>query len=266
MNIQKVWGMSLKVCTVNIEGDRHLHRWPAVIKAEQPDVVCLQEVFEADMEYIELELGMSGSFFPMMDINQVNKYHISPRGKWGIALLTNLQVTSPSISESHLAAVPVLYNGGVSGFYYAKSPKVLPFVLPNDASRVFAVGTVLKDGQEYTVGTTHFTWSGKGETTDEQREDLQTFLNVLQQFPELVFCGDFNAPRGKEIFSELEKYYTDNLPKEIQTTIDLELHYAAPLYLVVDTIFSTPQYQLTNVRTLQSVSDHNGVVGEVQRV
>lgn len=252
--------MSLKLCTLNIEGDRHLHRWPAVVKAERPDVVCLQEVFAADMERIEVELGMSGSFFPMMEITQINTYHLAPRGLWGVAIFSNLPFTSGIVPSTTLSTVQ---NGGITGYYYAGLPTVQSFTAPNDASRVLAVGTFVKEGAEYTIGTTHFTWSGKGEPTDEQRIDVRALLQVLQEFSKIVFCGDFNAPRGTEIFSTLETYYTDTLPKTVQTTIDLQLHYAAPLYLVVDTIFATPHYKVSQVHTLSSVSDHIGVVGEV---
>lgn len=252
--------MSLKIFTLNIEGDRHLERWPNMVASEKPDVLCLQEIFEADMQFIKQKLAMDGTFFPMMNIDAPNKYKISPRGKWGIAIFTNLPFVPNAVASANL---PIVQKGALTGYYYAGTPDLRTFVLPNDASRVLAVGSVLKDSVEYTIGTTHFTWSGGGETTDEQRRDLQSFLGILQQFPKIIFCGDFNAPRGGELFSKLEKYYSDQLPKEVTTTIDLELHYAAPLYLVVDTIFSTSDYSFSNVRTISGISDHVGVVGEV---
>lgn len=242
--------MSLKLFSLNIECDKHFDRWLAVAQAEAPDVICLQEIFEVDMPFVEKELGMKGSFFPMLDVRQANKYNIPVKGRWGIGFFTKL------------AFVP---GKEVVAQYYAKSAAVPVFTSPNDAARLLAIATVIKDGQEYTIGTTHFTWSGGGQATDEQRRDLRRFLELLAQFPETIFCGDFNAPRGGEIFAELEKRYVDHLPKEVKTTIDPVLHYAAPLYLVVDTIFSTHHYQLANVRTLSGISDHMGVVAEVVR-
>ncbi len=240
--------MSLKIFTINIEGNRHFARWPQVVNQEKPDVLCLQEVYEVDVPFIEEATGLQGEFFAMMNIAEENKYKLPPRGRWGVGYFTNLPTT------------------GIPAHYYSKTAQVQDFTAPNDASRVFVVKTVEKDGVSYTVGTTHFTWSGGGEATDDQRADQRVFLEVLQQFPDIVFCGDFNAPRGGEIFAEFEKYFIDHLPKDVTTTIDSELHYAAPLELVVDTIFSTPHYKLSNVRAISGVSDHIGVVGEVERV
>ena len=255
--------MSLKVFSLNIECNKHFERWPQVIRAEQPDLVCLQEVFETDMPYISEQLGMSGSFSPMLDVSDENKYSIPIRGKWGIGYFTNLEITQPVVGPDLSAIEHTSLPSGLKVFYYSGSSDIKKFVGPNDASRIFVVGTVTKDGQQYTVGTTHFTWSGDGQATQEQHQDQHKFLQILQQFPDLIFCGDFNAPRGGEIFSEFEKHFTDNLPKDVTTTIDLELHYAAPLYLVVDTIFSTPHYRVSNVRAVSGLSDHIGVVGEV---
>lgn len=243
--------MSLKLFTLNIEGNRHLHRWPQAIRAEAPDLVCIQEIFEIDMPKVEKELSMRGAFFPMMNIGKENKYKISPRGMWGVAIFTKL---------------PFAPGKEPIGLYYAKTADVQVFTAPNDASRVLVVGMVLKDGKKYTIGTTHFTWSGGATTTDEQRQDIVKFLEAVAQFPDIIFCGDFNAPRGGEIFTEIEKHYKDRLPKKVKTTIDLDLHYAASLYLVVDTIFSTQHYKFSNVHTKSGISDHIGIVGEVERV
>lgn len=247
MNLEKASAMSLKLLTLNIEGHRHLERWPAKILLEKPDVVCMQEVFSADMPYIENTLGMKGFFAPMLDVNQENKYGINPLGTWGLGFFTNLEHT-PEKTE-----------------YYFGSENLKPFELPNDASRLVLSSTVTKDGKQFSVGTTHFTWSDKGLTTDEQRRDFQELKKIIMGFDELILCGDFNAPRGKEIFGEFETLLTDNLPQDIISTIDHDLHYAGKIDLVVDTIFTTPHYKMSNVRVLNGVSDHLGVVGEVER-
>lgn len=240
--------MSLKLVTLNIEGHRHLDRWPAKILLEKPDVVCMQEVFAPDMLYIENTLGMKGNFAPMLKVNQKNKYGINPLGTWGLGFFTNLDHTQ------------------VENQYYAGTEVVREFVDPLDASRLVLSSTVTKDGQPFIIGTTHFTWSGKGEPTDQQRQDFEELKKVIGDFDELILCGDFNVPRGGEIFGEFEKLLQDNLPKNIITTIDHDLHYAGKIDLVVDTIFSTPQYKLSNVHTLSGVSDHLGIVGEIERV
>lgn len=247
MNLEKVWAMSLKLVTINIEGNRHLARWPRIVPEEQPDVVCMQEVFEKDLPYIEEKLQMKGSFFPMMNIAQENKYGISPAGLWGVGLFTNLT------------------HSPIQGEYYSGTNKVKIFVLPNDASRVLVSSTVEKDGEQFTVATTHFTWSGKGETTAEQLADFSQLKQIVEKKNEVILCGDFNAPRGRELFSKFTEILHDNLPADVTTTLDETLHYAGKLDLVVDTIFTSPQYRAEKVHTIAGVSDHMAVAGEISR-
>ena len=78
-----------------------------------------------------------------------------------------------------------------------------------------------------------------------------------------MFCGDFNAPRGGEVFDQLASHYSDCVPPEITTTIDQELHRAKGLQYVVDSIFSTDQYRLEDVRVQSGVSDHCALIGRV---
>ncbi|MDQ5951411.1 MAG: hypothetical protein QG639_692, partial [Patescibacteria group bacterium] len=129
------------------------------------------------------------------------------------------------------------------------------------------VATVSEGGEEYRIATTHFTWSPAGNTTDAQREDFARLKAILLQYKDLVLCGDFNAPRGREMFSSFESLYKDNVPKEVTTTIDKDLHYAGDknLQLVVDSIFTTPHYQVSEVKMLSGVSDHLGIFGVLSK-
>ena len=81
-------------------------------------------------------------------------------------------------------------------------------------------------------------------------------LSMLRDEGELVLCGDFNAPRNGEIQSLIKKAYKDNTPRHWSTTIDPHLHRISGLRAVVDGVFSSPAYQITNVRCRFGVSDH----------
>ena len=72
----------------------------------------------------------------------------------------------------------------------------------------------------------------------------------------LVLCGDFNAPRGGEIFTRLATQSRDNVPSHYVTSIDPKLHRAGPLQLMVDGLFSTDGYRLSEVVLHNGVSDH----------
>ena len=126
-------------------------------------------------------------------------------------------------------------------------------------------GMVEKEGETYTIATTHFTWADDGGVNEEQRRDLKQLLKLLRQRGELVLCGDFNAPRGREIFTILSSYLKDNVPPEVQTTLDPKLHRAGALPYVVDYLWSTPKYKATKVKVVSGVSDHMAIVANIEQ-
>ncbi|HEY5810705.1 MAG TPA: endonuclease/exonuclease/phosphatase family protein, partial [Povalibacter sp.] len=95
----------------------------------------------------------------------------------------------------------------------------------------------------------------------------QRLKRALAAYPDYVLCGDFNAPRGRPLFSLFtdELGLTDHLPPTVTTTIDPQLHRAGALQLVVDTIFSTPHYQVEDVQVLEGISDHKGILATLRR-
>lgn len=243
--------MPIKLVTLNIEGDKHINRFLPQLKKISPDVICFQEMFEADSEMIARELDMTQyKYVPTVKVEKENKYGISPRGNWGVCLMTKLTVKRWDV------------------FHYSDFTEQKSFHEPNDVVRSVIVSILSYGENEYRVATTHFTWSPGGEATDLQRQDFARLKDVLNQYEDMVLCGDFNAPRGREIFNLFETLYHDSVPQEITTTIDPTLHYAGDLnlQLVVDTIFTSTHYQVSKVQVLKSLSDHYGIYGEVQRL
>jgi endonuclease/exonuclease/phosphatase family metal-dependent hydrolase len=255
----------MKLVTLNIEGDKHLDKVLSFLKAEKPDAVCLQEVFAADVAHFESELGMTGHFATMTRVEEENRYGISPRGEWGIALFSHLPLLN----------VETLYYRGIG------SKPV--FTSPNSPDRVVLSALVELSDQRYSdqealsdyesksrpivrLATTHFTWSAQGKSSAEQRHDFQSLARILDRHEDWVLCGDFNAPRGGEIFHLFAERLQDSLPLDVTTTLDPNLHYAGPLDLAVDTIFSTHHYRIESVRVVAGLSDHQAIVGLVSTV
>src|SRR3569623_473248 len=112
---------------------------------------------------------------------------------------------------------------------------------------MLAMADIERDGEMFRIATTHFPVTAHGEATDFQREDMKNLLSLLEKEGEFVLTGDFNAPRGGEIFAELASRYKDNIPPTITTSIDGMLHRAGQLPHMVDGIFSTPGYLVSNV-------------------
>ena len=242
----------MKLISLNIEGSKHLDaRVLPFLKKQQLDTVCLQEVFAVDVGRIEDALGLKGRYVPLANVDRVTKHTPKPLGLWGIYLGSRLPVGE--IGHE-------FYKGTAS-----HTPTFLDNNDPNAVSRAI-IWMEVTDGEEnYTIANTHFAWSPQGEATQYQRQHLDKLLQITRQLSPHVLCGDFNAPRGGEIFARLSEEYQDNVPPEITTTIDGDYHYAGPLEFMVDGMFSHPEYELSDVKVVSGLSDHMALVGEVSR-
>jgi hypothetical protein len=68
------------------------------------------------------------------------------------------------------------------------------------------------------------------------------------------------------VFGRLAERLTDNIPPDVTTTIDHDLHARGPVPpYVVDGLFTTPQYAASDVRVVSGVSDHCAVLGRISR-
>lgn len=239
---------NLKLVNLNIEGDKHLSQVSDFLKNENPDIVCLQEILSKDVEYFKNLMQMDGTFAPTTAIKRENKLQITPGTEWGIMVLTNLK--------------PVTY----STYYYAGSKDALPEFKDdyhNSDCRALIIMSYETEGKKYQVANTHFTWSQGGTTSDMQRQHFKKLLDIISPFDNFILCGDFNAPRGLEIWDELAKRYRDNIPQNITTTIDQNLHRAQGIQLVVDGIFSSPSFKVEDVQVKDGLSDHMAIVATI---
>jgi len=75
--------MPIKVATINSQHGRNLPELLSFLKKEPLDVLCLQEVFEVDVDQIKKETGMEGFFHPTVVVKKTYGYPIDPRGTWG---------------------------------------------------------------------------------------------------------------------------------------------------------------------------------------
>jgi len=158
-----------------------------------------------------------------------------------------------------------------SSQYYRGSPASVPSMDPVDAAtynnknQMVAFCEIAKEETVFNIATTHFTWTPDGEPTDIQRSDMQAMLKILEFAGEFVLCGDFNVPRGGELFGMLAGRYKDNVPSHYTTSIDGNLHRLGQLNRMVDGIFSTPAYTVSGVEMISGVSDHCALVATISK-
>ena len=240
----------LKLVSINIELNKHLDEVASFLSREQPDVACLQEMVESDMPRFQKALGLPGRFEPMGFPRLPHHLQMGlGEHPFGIAMFSRFP-----------AQFEVLYYHG--------TPDVVPSftAAPFAVNRMFLHASVTAEGKAYSLGTTHLTWTEGGEANERQRQATKLFLSVFKRFPNIVFCGDVSAPRGKEIWSMFSARYKDNIPLEYDSSLDPNLHRLKDhKKFVVDGLFSTPEYVCHDTKLVEGISDHMAIVSQIER-
>jgi len=237
----------LKIISLNIEGDNHLSRILRFMQTQQPDMVCLQEVFKKDSLDFAKKLNMHEHFSPMVWIADKDHYKTATTGEVGITILSK---------DKPISKHSLLYFGSADDI-----PVLHKNNHPNKCSRVLSWIRV----SEYTVANTHFTWSPDGQCSEEQIRDFESLEKALESIGDCVLCGDFNTPRGGMIFAKLAERFTDNIPKKAESTIDPIFHKNKNLKVVIDGVFSSPIFKINNIRLIGGLSDHKAIIGTITK-
>jgi len=239
---------SIKIISLNIERSKHIDRILPFLVREQPDVFCVQELCKKDIQYFQSELLPECAYIPMAFIADDDE--TSEPCEAGLGIFSRLKITASRALQ-----------------YAGEGDKIPVYYHPDQSTtnRHLLISDLIKDGVLFKIGTTHFTWTPDGTVDDTQRQDLSKLLEMLKNEDELILTGDFNAPRGGEIFSTITNHYGDNVPLQYTTSSDGALHRAGKLEHMVDGLFSTPMYEVKDVRMECGVSDHCALIGTVSK-
>jgi hypothetical protein len=239
---------TISLACINIELSLHLDEVCEFLSRRKPEVVCIQELYETDIDRLSTALGGAARVFvPMSRRTDADLL-------MGIAIFSRLDITYKSAE------------------FYRGSPDFVPRFDPLSSetksktqNHLILACDVEKDSAQFRIATTHFTWTPNGQADDIQRRDLKVLLSRLNVLGEFVLCGDFNFPRGSELFTIMSDRFKDNIPTRYTTSIDPTFHRAGALELMVDGLFSTPGCCVSNVELHSGVSDHCAITGLVSR-
>lgn len=240
--------MAIKLVSLNIEGKKHLKEVGEFLVKTEADIVCLMEVCREDV------LELAGEHYPFVvfapnDVLGNHKNVDDSLVETGVAILSK-QVIEESEKD-----------------YFGEKPRT--FIDRSGTTSHAPVLLTAKVGG-LDLGLVHFTWSINGNVSEIQRKHLKLLLGKVKD-REMVLCGDFNIPRGNELYSEIAKNFKDNIPSEIESTLDPVLHYAnkeevGRLKYVVDYVWSTKGYVVTDLQVISGVSDHCALVCTISLV
>ncbi len=240
----------LKLLSVNIKWDLFTDRILDLIAKEQPDVLCIQELLDRDASLLEEAFGAPLHKVPMAKVDGMYT-RSGQSGLMCVALGSRLPLSD--IRIDHYAR----YHDGT----------VLADEVHAPYNRLLLSGVVTAGGEDYRIATTHFTWTPHAAPDARQEADLAKFLPLLADLGDFVLCGDLNAPRGMATFAALAERYRDNIPPEYTTSIDPDLHrLKGTKHLMIDGLFSTPEYRCSDVALRFGVSDHAAISAQIEKV
>jgi endonuclease/exonuclease/phosphatase family metal-dependent hydrolase len=249
----------IRLVSLNVERSKHMELVLPFLKAAHADVVCLVELMEHDIEPIRAAAGEHFLFEPMCRV----EYPGEKPGIQGIGIF----------SRTPLENARALYYRGdraVLKTYHHETRHATN-------RHMLLAAEVRSGGEAYRIGTTHFPVTPRGFADEHQRHDAAALLDILKSQGEIIFCGDLNAPRGDEIYKQLAAELKDNVPPEYTMSLDIKFHRAGAEALaesaramglpgqMVDYIFSTPGYAVSDVEMIGGLSDHKALVANVSK-
>jgi endonuclease/exonuclease/phosphatase family metal-dependent hydrolase len=233
---------------LNIERDRHLPLVREFIGREEPDVVFLEEVLVSDAHEWAEQFGLHLSFAPMTYTPRTLGARAGELEVEGVAILTRAApertVTEWYFGDEH--SVPVHVEDDRDSVYQPLLGVAVPY-----------------QGTSLMLAVTHYMKSWNGAPDEYQRAHMESFLPALMRLSPDVLCGDFNIPRGTELYHVLREHLRDNVPLGYTNSLDPHLHRVPGLTFMIDYVWSSPRVEARNVTQVCGVSDHCAFVGEV---
>lgn len=271
----------MKAVSLNIELNKHFHRFVPILKKKDANVFCVQEIYKDDVALLKKKLKYKYSFFVPMNLlpylkkpDTIDPYKLTKETAFDINKWIKKNKTIPK-GTFYKDKTPYKYKEvGIATFSkYPMTSKSLYYrktrggLLVHDSNRrdktmshCLIKSTISIKNKIYTILNTHFTWSKHGKFSQQQKKDFLEMRKILSKIPSFLFYGDFNSPRGSNgVFDRLSNKYKDNIPNNINSTIDSRFHRSGNLPYVVDGIFSTENYEVSKVEIFDGVSDHKGI-------
>lgn len=236
--------MTTKIVSLNMERHKHFDKVQSFLRKEDREIACLMEVCENDLRQLQ------GDNYPYV-VYAPNDAMPSLEGKGttGVAILSKKPIENPE------------------KFYCGEDDRAY---LTEPGMGTHAPILITAQIGDIQLGAIHFTWTKDGLVDNRQRKHVEILLNYLKSKGEIVVCGDFNIPRPNEMYLEIAKQYKDNIPPEIVTTLDPDLHRAnfvkpGKLKFVVDYAWTSPRYSVFELQVVKGVSDHCAIIFSVEQ-
>lgn len=247
--------MKFKLVTYNIWHGTFIDKAVKFLQREKPQVVCIQEIGRDGigfsqhsinmMEQMGRELRMRGEYEEMFRGN-IGKGEYG----FGVAMFSTFSLEEKRVWLYEHENTQRVFEPAVQDRYY------LPRRL---------VGIRYRELGNLWVFTTHFTITPDTKPTEHQLKQARVVKDILNNFPESIFCGDMNTVPGTDTYRWLSKNMVDvSMPET--PTLHPTIHSVGSKGYHVDYLFYASD-RLKHLKTTIPVvdgSDHLPVVVEFE--
>jgi len=250
----------MKVMQLNVWAGRLTNRIVELVKAEQPDVICMQEVFGAG----DTEIRVPNNFFDVLErvAHAGNyettffapKYSIDYGGhlvEYGNAMVLNQPLLS---QETYF----------VQGSYTDKIDPAASNVSRDDGPYNLQIAQINIDSTKLTIANHHGFWQPEPIGTAKTVECMQRVADKLHDVDgPLILCGDLNVSADSPAMRVFDGFLEDlTATHNIKSTLS-KLHYVENV--ACDHILVSPEVNVKGYRAVDVLaSDHQALIIEFE--
>lgn len=256
---------SYSLLHINIQKKNHIENIRVLLTEKMPDFVCMMEVSSDDIKKFAEEFNYHYVHAPKFISKETNE----GEGQGILSKRTLKNVRKQRYDNNKKSIVPMFFQ---TIFSKAKPKRPKEQFLFNET--LLSAEVSLDSEKTLTIATTHFPVSDHSspglnehelydieslEYVENIRNYFDRFLTLIKKLKSpLIFTADLNNPRGDFIYDQLAHELVDQIPLEINSSIDPELHRVKNLQLMVDTIMTSENLEKINLEVIEGVSDHKG--------
>lgn len=247
----------MRLLQLNTQFSGHDDKLEDFLSREQFDILTLQEVSTKTLE------RFSGVFHWHFERNFVYQ-----GVEYGVAILARKWIPINNVAFNQ-------YWGGTGDTKQINLEKPNCDYYNNGRFWILA-GDVGSWDHQFVIGTSYFPVAYPSDQTNpDQIACMDNLVPAVEYEPNMIFTGDLNIARSSSenwksrpqhpLYPRLASILTDNIPPQIDSTLDPRLFRVPWLKVVCDYIWSRWNHRVSNVRLHIGLSDHQGISADISK-